>query len=68
MTVTFDEAVAAITAPGGSFSMHEEVIERLEELVVKPVDGSGGKGVLIGPAASGKSVLLSARSIIWASA
>jgi long-chain acyl-CoA synthetase len=27
MTVTFDEAVAAITAPGGSFSMHEEVIE-----------------------------------------
>ena len=30
----------------------EEVIDRLDELVVKPVDGSGGKGVLIGPAAS----------------
>lgn len=30
----------------------EEVIDRLDELVVKPVDGSGGKGVVIGPAAS----------------
>ncbi len=30
----------------------EEVMDRLHELVVKPVDGSGGKGVVIGPAAS----------------
>lgn len=30
----------------------EEVLDRLHELVVKPVDGSGGKGLVIGPAAS----------------
>lgn len=30
----------------------EEVIDRLDELVIKPVDGSGGKGILIGPKAS----------------
>ncbi|GAB7005518.1 circularly permuted type 2 ATP-grasp protein [Nocardioides sp. AN3] len=30
----------------------EEVLDRLDELVVKPVDGSGGKGIVIGPAAS----------------
>ena len=30
----------------------EEVIDRLHELVLKPVDGSGGKGILIGPKAS----------------
>lgn len=29
-----------------------EVFDRLDELVVKPVDGAGGKGVVIGPAAS----------------
>src|SRR5690606_2880912 len=29
-----------------------EVLDRLPELVVKPVDGSGGKGIIIGPAAS----------------
>ena len=29
----------------------EEVMDRLDELVVKPVDGSGGKGIVIGPAA-----------------
>jgi uncharacterized circularly permuted ATP-grasp superfamily protein len=34
----------------------KEVLERLSELVVKPVDGSGGKGVLIGPAASRKEL------------
>jgi uncharacterized circularly permuted ATP-grasp superfamily protein len=33
-----------------------EVMDRLEELVVKPVDGAGGKGVLIGPAASKKEL------------
>jgi uncharacterized circularly permuted ATP-grasp superfamily protein len=30
----------------------EEVLDRLDELVVKPVDGSGGAGIVIGPAAS----------------
>ncbi len=29
-----------------------EVLDRLDELVVKPVDGSGGKGLVIGPAAT----------------
>ncbi len=30
----------------------EEVLDRLHELVVKPVDGSGGKGIVIGPMAT----------------
>ncbi|GAC1382748.1 MAG: circularly permuted type 2 ATP-grasp protein [Marmoricola sp.] len=30
----------------------EQVLDRLDELVLKPVDGSGGKGIVIGPAAS----------------
>ncbi|WZH53164.1 MAG: circularly permuted type 2 ATP-grasp protein [Nocardioides alkalitolerans] len=30
----------------------EEVMDRLDELVLKPVDGSGGKGIVIGPRAS----------------
>jgi uncharacterized circularly permuted ATP-grasp superfamily protein len=30
----------------------EEVLDRLDELVLKPVDGSGGKGIVIGPNAS----------------
>ena len=30
----------------------EEVLDRLDELVLKPVDGSGGKGIVIGPDAS----------------
>ena len=38
----------------------EEVLDRLEELVVKPVDGSGGKGIVIGPRAT-KSELDSLR-------
>ena len=29
----------------------EEVLDRLDELVLKPVDGSGGKGIVIGPKA-----------------
>ena len=39
--------------PGGSRSRVrcEEVLDRLDELVVKPVDGSGGKGLVIGPQA-----------------
>lgn len=34
----------------------EEVMDRLAELVVKPVDGSGGKGLVIGPAATPKEL------------
>jgi uncharacterized circularly permuted ATP-grasp superfamily protein len=30
----------------------EQVLDRLEDLVVKPVDGSGGKGIVIGPRAT----------------
>ena len=33
-------------------SHREEVLDRLDELVVKPVDGSGGKGIIIGPKAA----------------
>ena len=33
-------------------SARAEVLDRLPELVVKPVEGSGGKGVLIGPDAT----------------
>src|SRR6476661_83360 len=36
----------------GDAEAREEVMDRLDELVVKPVDGSGGKGIVIGPAAS----------------
>ena len=34
----------------------EEVLDRLAELVVKPVDGSGGKGIVVGPAASAREL------------
>ena len=36
----------------GEPSHREEVLDRLDELVLKPVDGSGGKGIVIGPAAT----------------
>jgi uncharacterized circularly permuted ATP-grasp superfamily protein len=36
----------------GEATDFQEVMDRLAELVLKPVDGSGGKGVVIGPAAS----------------
>ncbi|GAA1536498.1 circularly permuted type 2 ATP-grasp protein [Nocardioides humi] len=36
----------------GDDAAREEVLDRLDELVLKPVDGSGGKGIVIGPAAS----------------
>ena len=36
----------------GDDDQRAEVLDRLDELVVKPVDGSGGKGIVIGPAAS----------------
>lgn len=34
----------------------EEVLDRLDELVVKPVDGSGGKGLVVGPQATKKEL------------
>ena len=41
----------ATSTPGGwrRTTAREEVLDRLAELVVKPVDGSGGKGIVIGP-------------------
>jgi uncharacterized circularly permuted ATP-grasp superfamily protein len=36
----------------GDADAREEVLDRLDELVLKPVDGSGGKGIVIGPQAS----------------
>lgn len=36
----------------GDREAREEVLDRLDELVLKPVDGSGGKGIVIGPHAS----------------
>jgi len=36
----------------GEAAHREEVLDRLDELVLKPVDGSGGKGIVIGPRAS----------------
>jgi uncharacterized circularly permuted ATP-grasp superfamily protein len=36
----------------GDAEAREEVLDRLDELVLKPVDGSGGKGIVIGPAAT----------------
>ena len=35
----------------GDVEAREEVLDRLDELVLKPVDGSGGKGIVIGPRA-----------------
>jgi uncharacterized circularly permuted ATP-grasp superfamily protein len=32
------------------------VVDRLDEMVVKPVDGSGGKGLVIGPASDGPTL------------
>ena len=34
----------------------EEVLDQLDQLVVKPVDGSGGKGLVVGPRASKKEL------------
>jgi uncharacterized circularly permuted ATP-grasp superfamily protein len=40
----------------GDEPAREEVLDRLHELVLKPVDGSGGKGIVIGPNASAKEL------------
>ena len=44
------------------------VLDRLRELVVKPVDGYGGSGVLIGPAASRAELNTARREILAAPA
>ncbi|WP_291278681.1 circularly permuted type 2 ATP-grasp protein [Galactobacter sp.] len=41
----------------------EEVLDRLDELVVKPVDGAGGKGILIGPDSSARERELMAKKL-----
>jgi carboxylate-amine ligase len=46
-------------------AQREQVLDRLAELVVKPVDGYGGQGVLIGPDAS-EPELARARAAILA--
>jgi uncharacterized circularly permuted ATP-grasp superfamily protein len=40
----------------GDEPAREEVLDRLDELVLKPVDGSGGKGIVIGPNATAKEL------------
>ncbi|QZY30343.1 circularly permuted type 2 ATP-grasp protein [Nocardioides coralli] len=40
----------------GDADAREEVMDRLDELVLKPVDGSGGKGIVIGPRADKKEL------------
>lgn len=42
----------------------EEVMDRLEELVVKPVDGSGGKGLVIGPAAAPEELVALRKKVL----
>ena len=42
----------------------EEVLDRLPELVVKPVDGSGGKGIVVGPAASNAQLDIARKAIL----
>ncbi len=40
-----------------------DVVEHLDELVVKPTDGSGGKGIVIGPRASERELVRLRRQI-----
>lgn len=40
-----------------------EVLDRLDELVVKPVDGSGGKGIIIGPDADADELQTARRQL-----
>jgi uncharacterized circularly permuted ATP-grasp superfamily protein len=41
----------------------EEVLDRIDELVVKPVEGSGGYGIVFGPEASEKELAAVSRKI-----
>jgi len=42
----------------------EEVLDRLDELVIKPVDGSGGKGLVVGPDASPETLETLRRTLL----
>jgi uncharacterized circularly permuted ATP-grasp superfamily protein len=41
----------------------EEVLDRISELVIKPVEGSGGYGIVFGPHASGKELTAISKKI-----
>src|SRR5690349_23238754 len=41
----------------------EEVLDRIDELVIKPVEGSGGYGIVFGPEASAKELATVAKKI-----
>ena len=41
----------------------EEVLDRIDELVIKPVEGSGGYGIVFGPDASERELAVVARKI-----
>lgn len=41
----------------------EEVLDRIDELVIKPVEGSGGYGIVFGPDASAKELTAIAKKI-----
>ena len=41
----------------------DEVLDRIDELVLKPVEGSGGYGIVFGPAASAKELAAVAKKI-----
>jgi carboxylate-amine ligase len=50
----------------GVREQRDEVLGRLSELVLKPVDGYGGEGVLIGPYATDKELAATRRQILTA--
>lgn len=41
----------------------EEALDRIDELVIKPVEGSGGYGIVFGPEASAKELAAAAKKI-----
>jgi len=41
-----------------------DVLDRLDELVIKPVDGSGGYGIVVGPAASDEQIERARRQVL----
>jgi len=47
----------------GDPEQREQALGRIGELVLKPVDGYGGQGVLIGPAASEQELAATARQV-----
>lgn len=48
----------------GDEEARTEVLDRLDELVLKPVDGSGGKGIVIGPAASKEELEILRKNVL----